>query len=309
LLIKAADERTMDLEALEALRQRPEATAVRRDIEQTIRRMKAGFEGERAAAYEIELYFGRSRNFMTIHDLRIEVGGYAAQIDHLILNRLGEIWMCESKHFVEGVSVNEHGEWARYWHGRPEGIPSPIEQNRRHMHLLNRLFDDGAIEFPKRLGLVAMRPDLRSLVLVSNNARISRPRHRVDGLDQVIKVERLEAIVRGAIDDTTLVRMTRLMGSDGLESFARRLTALHRPISFDWAHRFGVMSASTDGRAAASTPPVAGGAPPLMSDKTCELCGKPMTVKEVNFCRFNAKRYRGRYCQTCQPKVAQPVDR
>ena len=88
------------------------------------RRIRAGQKVEQDAACEIELYFGRSPTWMTIHDLRIEVDGHVAQIDHLLINRLAEIWVCESKHFAEGVSVNEHGEWHRWWHGRARASPS-----------------------------------------------------------------------------------------------------------------------------------------------------------------------------------------
>jgi hypothetical protein len=48
----------------------------------------------------------------------------------------------------------EHGEWSRWWNGRQTGIPSPIEQNHRHIHLLERVFDDGLVRPPKRLGFM-----------------------------------------------------------------------------------------------------------------------------------------------------------
>ena len=161
-----------------------------------------GNRDERDAAYEIELWFGRSQNWATIHDLRIEVDGLAAQMDHLIINRLAEIWVCESKSFAEGVSVNEHGEWVRWWKGRGEGMPSPIEQNRRHVELLGRAFDDGLVKPPKRLGLLPRKPRIRSLVLVSNSARIGRPKRDVDGLDQVIKAEQLKTRLFDEFDKT-----------------------------------------------------------------------------------------------------------
>lgn len=70
--------------------------------------------------------FGRSEHWATIHDLRIELEGLVAQFDHLLINRVGEIWVCESKALAEGVSVNEHGEWSRWWNGRETGMPSPV---------------------------------------------------------------------------------------------------------------------------------------------------------------------------------------
>ena len=45
-------------------------------------------------------------------------------MDHLIITRLLEIWVCESKHFAEGVAINERGKWSAF-HGRQlRGIPS-----------------------------------------------------------------------------------------------------------------------------------------------------------------------------------------
>ena len=109
--IKAADGRERDIAELERLLTVPNVESpTRRRIETEIRQIRAGAKGEHDAAYEIEFYFGASPNFATIHDLRIEVDGKVAQIDHLIINRMAEIYVCESKHFAEGVSVNEHGE-------------------------------------------------------------------------------------------------------------------------------------------------------------------------------------------------------
>ncbi len=239
--IKGADGRTTDVVALERLLDRPDVPgATRKRIEQEISQIRSGEKAERDAAYDIELYFGRSENWATIHDLRIEVDGLAAQIDHLIINRLAEVWVCESKAFAEGVSVNEHGEWSRWWNGRQTGIPSPIEQNHRHIHLLERVFNDGLVRAPKRLGLVPMKPTLRSLVLVSNNARIGRPRRRVSGIEEVIKAEQLKTRLFDEFDKSPEWKLATVIGKEGLAAFARDLVVLHRPITFDWPARFGL---------------------------------------------------------------------
>jgi len=62
-----------------------------------------------------------------------------AQIDHLLINRLLDIWVLESKHFAEGVSINDHGEWTGFSGGRPYGMASPIEQNRKHVAVLEQV--------------------------------------------------------------------------------------------------------------------------------------------------------------------------
>jgi hypothetical protein len=270
--IKAADGRQQDVVALERLLDRADVPqATRKRIEDEIRNIGAGERGERDAAYQIELYFGPSENWATIHDLRIEVDGLTAQIDHVLINRFAEVWVCESKSFAEGVSINEYGEWSRWWHGRQHGMASPIEQNRRHIHLLERAFDLGLAPLPRRLGLVAMKPRLRSLVLVSNEARISRPRRKVDGLDEVIKAEQLKTRLFDEFDRIPARDMARVIGKEGLEQFARGLAALHRPAHVDWAARFGLSPA----------PPADSPMPPVVASPTATPVSarKPWLVK------------------------------
>jgi hypothetical protein len=239
--IKAADSRGPDIVALEGLLERPGIpTATRMRVEAEIRQRLAGERAEHAAAYQIELYFGRSENWATIHDLRIEVDGLSAQIDHILINRLADVWVCESKSFAEGVSINEQGEWLRSWKGQSRGISSPIEQNHRHIHLLKRVFDDGLAPLPRRFGVAPMKPRLRSLVLVSDTAKISRPKKRVAGLEEVIKAEQLKTKLFDVFDALPEWNVIRLIGKDGLERFARGLAALHRPASRDWASIFGL---------------------------------------------------------------------
>ena len=101
MLIKSADDKQPQIDALEALLARSDVDAqTRRRIEQEVRMIRAGASGERDATYEIEFHLATNKNQMTIHDLRIECDGRVAQIDHLIINRLLDIWVCESKHFA-----------------------------------------------------------------------------------------------------------------------------------------------------------------------------------------------------------------
>jgi hypothetical protein len=314
--IKAADGRAADILGLERLLDRADVPgATRKRIEGEIAQIRAGEVAERDAAYGIELYFGRSENWATIHDLRFEVDGLAAQIDHLIINRLADVWVCESKAFAEGVSVNEHGEWTRWWNGRQTGIPSPVEQNHRHIHLLERVFDDGIVRAPKRLGLVPLKPRLRSLVLVSNNARIGRPRRRIDGLDEVIKAEQLKTRLFDEFDRQPEWKLATIIGKEGLAAFARELAALHRPIAFDWAAKFGLPSGSGPGPAAA--PAVAprqelatARTRQFASAGTCERCGRDVSAAVVRYCTDHAGEFGDRvYCMRCQPEVRTRAER
>jgi hypothetical protein len=300
--IKAADGRQQDVIELERLLDRPDVPqATRKRVEAEIRNIQAGERAEQDAAYHIELYFGSTRSWATIHDLRIEVDGLAAQIDHIILNRMAEVWVCESKSFAEGVSINEHGEWSRWWQGKQTGMASPIEQNRRHIHVLQRVFDQGLAPLPRRFGLVPMKPRLRSLVLVSNDARISRPRRRVDGIDDVIKAEQLKNRLVDEFDRLPPHDLVRGIGKEGLEQFARGLAGLHRPSHVDWAARFGVPASPPPAAPSVVAPPSAPETrrPWLVKyDGPCSSCGRLLT-KGTPAVWDNAKRKM--FCLDCRP--------
>jgi hypothetical protein len=246
--IKSADGRQEDVAELRALQTRYEIDAsTRRAVEQEIKKILAGAKGEKEAAYEIEFQFKDSPNWMTIHDLRIDFNGRVAQIDHLLINRLMQIWVCESKHFTEGVGVDDRGEWVRFFAGRPSGMASPVEQNKRHITVLEDLFRQGKVASPRRLGM-AIKPEFKSVVLISNDARISRPRNRLraDELTaNVMKCEQLDAMLTQRFDrDATVGRMmTRLVASDTIQRLAIDLVSLHKPITFDWAAKFGLSPA------------------------------------------------------------------
>ena len=244
---------------------------------------------------------------MTIHDLRIEVGGRVAQIDHLVINRLLDIWVLESKHFSEGVAVNEHGEWVGFYGHRPYGMPSPIEQNRRHVAVLADAFHEGAGPLPKRLRMMTIKPKFFSLVLISNHARISRPRTTaaaagVPGLDTVIKVDRFEATIDKAYDERSLAALGKVISSAQVEAIARNLAALHVPATFDWAARFGLLAGPMTmppvpvPTPTPVSPPIAAPepAPPTSTGAVCASCGRQVSAAVLAYCADNSQRLGGR---------------
>lgn len=306
MLIKAADDKQPQIDALEALLARRDVnTATRRRIEQEIRTMRAGVAGERDAAYAIEFHYGRTRNRATIHDLRIELDGRVAQIDHLIINRLLDIWVCETKHFSEGVAVNERSEWVAFYNHRPYGIPSPIEQNRQQIAVLADVFTKGIVPPRKRLG-ITIKPALNGLVLVSNGARISRPKGpaaaTVKGLDSVIKVEKLFETVERAFDKRSTLAAARVVSANTIETVARQLVALHRPMQVDWAARFGLAAEASEPKKPTQIPsPPATMASASQGRSACARCGVGLSDKVVEYCKANGARFGGAtYCFDCQ---------
>jgi hypothetical protein len=300
LLIKSADDKQPDIEALEALLARPSIHATTKSkVEREIKTLRAGVKGERDAAYEIDFDFAKATNRVVIHDLRLEVDGRVAQIDHLIIDRFLTVWVCESKHFAEGVGVDEHGEWVAFYAARPQGIPSPIEQNRKHVAVLKDVFDQKLVEPKKRLG-VTIKPDIKSVILVSNNARITRPKTKagaaaVDGLDSVMKVEKLRSAIAKDTEARPLSIIARTVSSNTIERLGRDLVALHRPIAFDWAARFGLVDQLAAPAVEATREPA------RRLPGACESCGTAISYGVARYSAEHSHLFRGRIlCMTCQ---------
>lgn len=319
MIIKQAASRNHDLEALNALLSSPQVDRLTKNkIIREIKNIQSGLQGEKEAAYQMNFHYADSKNWMIIHDLRIEHQGQVAQIDHLILNRCMEIYVCESKRFSEGISINEHGEFSAYYQGKPYGIPSPIEQNNLHIALLKKIFNSGQIDLPVRLGF-KMKPRLISLILVANTARITRPSNakNIPGLDRIIKNEQLYKQIHKDIEGetvlTTAKSMVKLISSETVQSFAQSLADLHQPLTINWPARFGIEPLPEPATALPSpviTPPQA----PEKSDSSprsaaptrlfCAACKKTVTPKVASYCWNNKPRFQGKvYCYHCQKNV------
>ena len=107
--LKTADDRALDIEALEALRRRPAIDArTARMIEGEIWSIRLGAKAEADAAYQLEFDLKDSGRWAVVHDLRLDIEGQVAQIDHLVISRMLEVLVCESKSYSRGVKVIEY---------------------------------------------------------------------------------------------------------------------------------------------------------------------------------------------------------
>lgn len=332
MIIKPSDDKQPQIAQLKALLTHPSADAgTKKRIDQEIRNILAGIRGEDESAYEMKVHWGESKKWMIIHDLRIEFGGLVAQIDHLIMNRWLETLVCESKHFSEGIAINEQGEFSAFFGSKPYGVPSPIEQNNKHILILKRFFDSGAVKLPTRLG-ITLKPDLKSLVLVSKHARITRPKAKINGLDCIIKNDQLFRTIDKAIDDNNnVLLMAKMISNDTLEELAREIAGKHKPIQFNWAAKFGLSAESQSPASGPVTQPTSWPTPqasqPMAVVKSelqtdiqvdqstvepkkpkqklvCHSCGESLTYNVAKFCWFNKPKFGGNiYCMDCQKKL------
>ena len=248
MIIKEKDSRESDIALLESVLAQDLPQQKSDLVKKELSSLRKGVKGEQDAAYLINFDFGSSKNWAVLHDLRLEVNGQVAQIDHLLINRFFEFYVLESKNFSYGVKIGEDGDFLIYYNNHYHGIPSPIEQNRRHIKVLEDCLKTHDI-MPKRLG-ISIKPHFINYVLMSAGSRIIRQKKNTVGSSAVIKVDSLRTTIDKEIDNKqplgALASVAKLCSSETVIDVAQRITALHKPIRIDYAKRFGVALPQTD---------------------------------------------------------------
>ena len=242
MLVKEADDKQPAIDELQKLLERKDLSAYQRKaITKEINMMRSGIKGEKEAAYELDFKYKNAKNFILLHDLRFEVNGRVAQIDHLLIDRLLNVYIFETKNFSSGIKINENGEflsWNNY-QKTYEGIPSPLAQNERHLLVLNDFFKTH--EMPTRIGF-KLTPNIVPLVLISNTARIDRP-EKFD-TSAVLKCDALAKTLDKHTKDIGAIELFsnvgRFVSRETIEKIGRLLKYSHKPITINYLGKFGL---------------------------------------------------------------------
>lgn len=272
MILKQADSKAPQIEELQKLIQLAPAT-IKPRIEQELRILQAGMKGEKEAAYLIDFDLKDSQKTAIIHDLRLEVNGRVAQIDHLLIHRTMTFFVLETKHFHAGIKIDDDGQFLQWNSFKKtfEGMSSPLAQNERHITVLKDTVN--TIEWPTRMGM-KLSPVYEPFVLVSGNARIDRPK-KFD-TSRIIKAETLMAMVDKTLQDkgilATFGAAAKLVSTDTLISIGQALVGLHRPLAPDYASKFGLNNQPPP-TIAAVAPVVEKTSPVDNGTNVCSKCG------------------------------------
>lgn len=303
MIIKTMDSKQDEIKELSSLLNEKFTPNQRFQIERELRAIRKGVLGEEDAAYYIDFYFGESKNWAVIHDLRIESGDQVAQIDHILMNRMFDIYVLESKNYSYKITFTPEGESKVYSGTQYYGVPSPIEQNKRHLHLLERFLKAKEI-LPKRMGM-PISPRLKSLILISPKSIISRPPQKEFDTTMVIKADTLRTKIDDEVEKrgpaATFASISKVSSSSTLEEVARRLVRYHRPHKIDWRRRFSLPAESPSGYRNVSVQKKGGQGIKDSSKYFCFKCKKDISEKVAKFCFQNRPIFGGKaYCFDCQ---------
>lgn len=206
-----------------------------------LKSLQTGSQGEENAAYYINFFYGDSPRWAVIHDLRIEHNGKIAQIDHILINRVFDFYILESKSFSDRLQINNKGEFSANYGNKKIGIESPLEQNERHIHLFNQFLLDKKI-LPKRLG-VTIKPNYLNYVLISPKTTIKRPVQSKFDTSHVIKADTLRTVIENNAANSSLSeigRIATLSSSDTIFNMAEAIVSFHKRQKIDLKKKYGL---------------------------------------------------------------------
>lgn len=313
MLIKSADDKSKRLRLLEELQASPVLDARQRDwLKDEFWRVKKGIEGERDAAFHIDSLLRDGENHAVLHDLRIQVGDDAAQIDHLVINRAGHFILIETKCFAGDVSINEAGEFTvAYGSGKRFGVPSPIAQSQRHERVLAKLLE--RLEIGGRFGTETR---FHHLVMLHPKAVIQRPDPKRYDTRNVIKADQFAEWRERYVDQAFsglggLGIALNFRASSTVKEWGEKIARQHRPDDLMALPEFmrpkkalPVQPAPQSARLLVGEPEVSLG--PETADAPakrliCASSGVKISYPEGKFCWNNAKRFGGlAYCREHQ---------
>ncbi len=311
MLIKSADDRSKRIALLESLLEAPHLDADQKSwLLAQWKATRYGVQGERDAAHYIDNHFSDSANHAVIHDLRFEVDGEVAQIDHLVISRGFIFYLLETKNFNGNLEINDFGEFSvRYGAAGSFGIPSPLEQSKRHENVLVKLLQRLEIS-----GRVSRKPDFKHVVLIHPKGAIQRPDVKRFDTTNIIKADQFASWRDKHVEKEMSVAqvfgsLLNLRSTDTLRDWAEKIVRQHRPVNpLDLP---GFMKPRREAPAVA-VPAAARPSPvpaPLQADSTgaaskrliCATCGSKISYPEGKFCWSNVKRFNGlQYCREHQ---------
>ena len=210
-------------------------------IERELKRLNANGNGGRTAAHFINFYCADCPDWAIIHDLKIESNGFAAHIDHILINKFLDIHLFESRSYNDNIKITADGEFWVFDGRQYRPVNSPLEENKKRIEVLSDLLSENKI-FPRRLG-IPLKPKISSYVLVSPGRNIIRPPETVYDTSSVITADYLTQTLLRQLErlKRAFVRIKRLpkaFNTDALAKVAAKLAAMNNPSLVDYRRLF-----------------------------------------------------------------------
>ncbi|MDC7691079.1 nuclease-related domain-containing protein [Vogesella indigofera] len=155
----------------------------------------AGDAAEKEMAFYLRRYFGDDAEVYVLNDIRLEMDGDAAQMDHVLIHPAG-LTIIESKSVAGKLQMKADGEWLRWYDDRSSGMASPIVQAKLQAEFLRKFLRRMAKQ-PQVIDALA----IDFMIAISSKGQFIAPKG--DTVAEVCKAdlvgERIRAKVAGAV--------------------------------------------------------------------------------------------------------------
>jgi hypothetical protein len=300
MLLKNADDKSKRLALLEDLQNSPLLDAKQKKwLDEQLINVRKGMQGEREAAFHVDSVLRDSKYTAVLHDLRFVFENEVAQIDHMLINRASGFFLVETKNYAGNVRINTHGEFTVDYGGRQFGVPSPLEQSRRHERVLRKLLD--RLEIKNRIGTPI---EFHHVVLFHPKAIITRPRASELDTSDVIKADQFGAWLKSFVEKdpsvvVAFVGLANLRSPETVREWGEKLIRQHRPDDPLALPEF--MRPKERAPVAVKTSTEVPSATPREKRLICLQCSKKISFAEGRFCWSNEARFKGgQYCREHQ---------
>ncbi|MGM0609028.1 MAG: nuclease-related domain-containing protein, partial [Candidatus Muiribacteriota bacterium] len=105
MIYKNLDDKTTQIKQLKSLYEKSQSKYQKKYIKDELTKLENGLMAEKDNAYYLDHEYKNRDDAILIHDLRIKHKDRTAQIDHLIISRVG-IYLMESKSFKGTLTIN-----------------------------------------------------------------------------------------------------------------------------------------------------------------------------------------------------------
>jgi len=210
-------------------------------IERELKRLNPQVNGSHSPSHFINFYCEECPDWAIIHDLKIESNGFAAHIDHLLINEFLDIHLFESRNYNENIKITADGEFLVFDGRQYQSVNSPLEENQKRIQVLTDLLVENKI-LPKRMG-ISLKPKISSYVLVSPGAQVIRPPETVFDTSSVVSADYLTKTLLKQLKrlKRTFDRIKSLptaFKAETLAKVAAKLAAMNNPQLIDYRRIF-----------------------------------------------------------------------
>jgi hypothetical protein len=236
------DEAEKQIKTLQALYNKSTSEAQKKLIQSDLKKLQNGYLSEKENAYYLDFHLGDSKNHILLHDIRLSYRGRTAQIDHLLINRMG-ITLLESKSFTGELFIKKDGSLLVKYKTNTQTFPNPIEQNERHKLVLAELINDN-FDLPINTEIGG---GINIFTKVLINPKTTLKNNKLpDGY------ERADSFVTALLEEisqmgvlTILKTAATMLKIKKVKELAEFILKHHKPIEFDYTKKYKISHSKT----------------------------------------------------------------